>query len=113
VLNDRRAGEVIWKLRALLKKGESPFEMLDVNELAQSVLWLLQSALLTAGVTVTFKLASRLPLIKGRRIQLQQVLLNLIINACDAMTGVSPARRILLVTRQMNDDSSVLVCVTD
>jgi signal transduction histidine kinase len=113
VLDDRRAGEVLWKLRALLKKGESPLEMLDVNELAQSVLWLLQSALLTAGVTVTIKLASQLPLIKGQRIQLQQVLLNLIINACDAMTGVSPERRTLLVTTQMNDDSSVLVCVTD
>jgi signal transduction histidine kinase len=113
VLDDTRASEVIRKLRALLEKGESPFEVLDVNELVQSVLWLLHSALLIAGVAVTIKLASELPLIKGQRIQLQQVLLNLIVNGCDAMTGVSRATRELLVTTQMNDDRSVLVCVTD
>jgi C4-dicarboxylate-specific signal transduction histidine kinase len=113
VLDDRRAGEVIRKLRTLLNKDESPFEALDVNELVQSVLWLLHSELLIAGVAVTVKLAPKLPLIKGQRFQLQQALLNLIINGCDAMTEVSRENRELLLTTQMNDDESVLVCITD
>ena len=113
VVDDTRAGEVISKLRALLAKGESPLEVLEVNELVQSVLWLLHGALLIGGVAVTVKLAPELPLIKGQRVQLQQVLLNLIINGCDAMTCVSQEHRELLVTTQLNDDRSVLVCVTD
>lgn len=113
VRDDTRAGEVIQKLRALLQKGDSPIEVLDVNELVQSVLWLLHSALLIARVAVTVKLAAELPPIKGQRIQLQQVLLNLILNGCDAMTGLSSGNRELLVTTQMGDGHSVLVCVTD
>jgi PAS domain S-box-containing protein len=113
VLDSSRAGEIMRKLRALLNKDQSPFELLDVNELVQSVYSLLQSELLIAGVAVTFKLASDLPAIKGQRIQLQQVLLNLIINGCEAMTGVSRENRELLLTTQMNADELVVVCVTD
>jgi two-component system, LuxR family, sensor kinase FixL len=114
VVDDRRAGEVIRELRNLLKKGERPFEAFDVNELVRSVLRLLNSELLIAGVVVTVTLAPDLPLIKGSRVQLQQVLLNLIINSCEAMAGVSPKKsREFLLTTQMDDDKSVLVCVTD
>ena len=112
-LDDRRAGEVIRELRDLVKKGETRFEALDVNELVRSVLKLLNSELLIAGVTVTVTLAPDLPLIKGQRVQLQQVLLNLIINGCEAMASVSRKNRELLLTTQMDDDKSVLVCVTD
>jgi C4-dicarboxylate-specific signal transduction histidine kinase len=79
----------------------------------QSVSWLLHGELLSAGVAVTLKLAPDLPSIKGQRIQLQQVLLNLIINGCEAMTGVSRGNRELLLTTQINADKSVVVCVTD
>lgn len=113
VVDDRRAAEVIRELRDLIKKGESRFEALDVNELVRSVLRLLNSELLIAGVAMTVRLAPDLPLIKGQRNQLQQVLLNLIINGCEAMGSVSRENRELLLTTQMNDDKSVLVCVTD
>jgi len=113
VLDDRRAGEVIHELRNLLKKDEGRFQALDVNELVRSVLRLLNSELRIAGVTTTVTLAPDLPLIKGQRVQLQQVLLNLIINGCEAMASVSQENRELLLTMQMNDDKSVLVCVTD
>ena len=113
VVDDRRAAEVIRGLRDLIKKGEGRFEALDVNELVRSVLRLLNSELLIAGVAMTVRLAPDLPLIKGQRIQLQQVLLNLIINGCEAMGSVSRENRELLLTTQMNDDKSVLVCVTD
>jgi signal transduction histidine kinase len=113
VVDDRRAGEVIRELRARLKKGESPFEALDLNELVGNVLSLLHSEPLSAGVSVTVKLAPELPSIKGQRIQLQQVLLNLIINGCDAMTEVAGETRELFLTTQMNADTSLLVSVTD
>jgi signal transduction histidine kinase len=113
VLDDWRANEVILKLRALLKKDDSPLEALSVNELVQSVLSLLHGELLIADVAVTIKLAPELPSIKGQRFQLQQALLNLIINGCDAMSDVSLENRELLLTTQLNDDESVLVCITD
>jgi two-component system, LuxR family, sensor kinase FixL len=113
VLDDRRAGEVIRELRARLKKAESPFEALDLNELVRHVLSLLHGELLGAGVSVTIKLAPELPSIKGQRIQLQQVLLNLIINGCEAMAEVPRQTRKLFLTTQRNHDKSVLVCLTD
>jgi PAS domain S-box-containing protein len=113
VLDGSRAGEIVRQLRALLNKDKSPFESLDVNELVQSVSGLLHSELLIAGVAVTIKLEPDLPSIQGQRLQLQQVLLNLIINGCEAMSGVSQGNRELLLTTQMSADKSVVVCVTD
>jgi len=104
VLDDSRAGEVIRELRACLKKIESPIEALDLNELVRNVLWLLHGELLSAGVSVTLNLGPELPSIKGQRIQLQQVLLNLIINGCEAMTDVdvSAAKMLEQLDRELN-----------
>jgi two-component system, LuxR family, sensor kinase FixL len=114
VADDRRAGEVIREWRDLVKKrGERRPEALDVNELVRSVVKLLNSELLIAGVAVMVTLAPDLPLIKGQRVQLQQVILNLIVNACEAMAGISQKNRELFLTTQMVVDKSVLVCVTD
>lgn len=113
VADDSRAGEVIRELRARLKKIKSPFEALDLNELVRNVLWLLHGELVSAGDSVTLNLAPELPSINGQRIQLQQVLLNLIINGCEAMTDVSRETRELFLTTQMNADTSLLVSVTD
>jgi C4-dicarboxylate-specific signal transduction histidine kinase len=79
----------------------------------RNVLWLLHGELLSAGVSVTLNLAPELPSIKGQRIQLQQVLLNLIINGCEAMTDVSRETRELFLSTEMNADRSLLVSVTD
>jgi two-component system sensor kinase FixL len=113
VADGERAGEVIRGLRALLKKGETRFEALDVNELVRQVLRLVHGELLHAGVAAKVTLSSDLPLIKGNRVQLQQVLLNLIINGCEAMAAIAPKNRQLLVSTQRNEDAAALVSVTD
>jgi PAS domain S-box-containing protein len=85
VESDRHAGEVIQRLRAMLRKGEERFEALDVTEIVQDVLKLARSDLLNHGVMVTADLAAGLPTVAGDRVQLLQVLLNLVLNGCDAM----------------------------
>jgi PAS domain S-box-containing protein len=112
VEDDRRVAAVVSELRGLLKKGESRVEALDINELVRSVLLLLNSELLMAGVALTVTLGNGLSSISGQRIPLQQVLLNLIINGCEAMASVSRGDRKLLLTTQMKDES-VLVQVID
>jgi PAS domain S-box-containing protein len=112
VTDDKRACAVVGGLRDLLKKGAGRFEALDVNELVQGILELLNSELLIAGVALTVTLADGLPLIRGQRGTLQQVLLNLILNGCEAMAGVSREERELLISTQV-DGGSVLVCVAD
>ena len=112
VEDDKRAGEVIRRLRTLLKKEEAQFDALDVNELAQEVLKLMRSDLLNRGVAVSTNLAPELPPVRGDRIQLQQVLLNLLINACDAMDHGARADR-QIVVRSAPAGSVVEVSVAD
>jgi two-component system, LuxR family, sensor kinase FixL len=113
VQDGERGSEVIRGLRALLKKGEARFESLDVNELVRDGLRLVNGELRLAGVALATTLASDLPPIKGNRVQLQQVLLNLIINGCEAMAAVAPKNRRLLVSTELNEDAAVLIGVTD
>ena len=95
VESDKHAGEVIRRLRAMLRKGEKRQEALDLTEIVQDVLKLARSDLLNHGVVVTADLAPGLPAVVGDRVQLLQVLLNLVLNACDAMERVPrPARRL-------------------
>jgi PAS domain S-box-containing protein len=112
VEDDRRVAAVVSELSDLLKKGESRIEALDVNELVRSVLRLLHSELLMAGVALTVRLGDGLSSISGQRIPLQQVLFNLIINGCEAMASVSRGDRKLLLKTQMKDNS-VLFQVID
>jgi len=87
--DDKRAGDVIKRLRALMKKGETKLQALDLNDLATEVLELAHSELIERNVGVTTRLTPGLPDVRGDRVQLQQVLLNLIMNACEAMGGGS------------------------
>jgi two-component system, LuxR family, sensor kinase FixL len=84
---DKRAGEVIRRLRALFMKGAPELQVLDLNEIVGEAIDLARSDLITRKVSVTTALKPELGRVLGDRIQLQQVLLNLIINACDAMSG--------------------------
>jgi two-component system, LuxR family, sensor kinase FixL len=113
VSDDRRAGEVIREFRSLLKKDEDRLESLDFNDIVRSVLSLLNSEMAIAGVVVKVTLAPDLPLIKGHPIQLKQVLINLIINGCEAMVSLSRASRGLILTTRSLDGQSVLACVED
>ena len=109
---DQRAGEVIRRLRALFKKGETYRQPLDPNELVRDVLGIAHGDLITRAVDVTPDLAASLPLVEGDRVQLQQVMLNLMMNACDAMSaGPSDGRRLAIRTRAA--DGGVRISFTD
>jgi PAS domain S-box-containing protein len=110
---DRRAGEVIRRLRSLLRKGETARQPLDVNEVTNDVLRLLHSELIASGVAVTLQLAPGLPTVEGDRVALQQVLLNLIVNACDAMRLDELPERRMAVTTALDGDGAVLVAIAD
>ena len=97
---DKRAGEVIRRLRALLKKGETQLQALDLNEVASEALALAHADFVSRGVMVSSELAPGLPAVRGDRVQLQQVLLNLIVNACDAMSASEPGERRLTIATQ-------------
>lgn len=108
-----RAGQVIQRMRSLLKKGEVKFEPLDINELVDSVLKLMRSNLANNNVAVDTQLATHLPAVNGDNVQLQQILLNLVVNGCDAMAGVEASERRLLVRTELTEGREVRVSVTD
>jgi two-component system, LuxR family, sensor kinase FixL len=114
VAEDERASEVIHRLRLLLKKGEVQKHCTDVdlNEVVHDILKLMRNDLINRNVTVDTDLAQNLPAIAGDRVQLQQVLLNLMLNACEAINGNNPSERRLLVASKM-ENSGVRVSVTD
>ncbi|NLH75360.1 MAG: PAS domain-containing protein [Verrucomicrobia bacterium] len=95
---DRRAGEVIERLRALFKGGQVSMQKLSLNAVIEEVLNLTHAELLARGISVIRELASDLPLVKGDRVQLQQLVLNLILNAVEAMAGNPPGRRRIHLT---------------
>jgi two-component system, LuxR family, sensor kinase FixL len=114
VSEDKRAGEVIHRLRQWLKKGEVQQHALRLNEVVRDVLKLMRSDLINQKVTVDTELARHLPAVTGDPVQLQQVLLNLVVNACDAMTDCNaPERRLLIRTGIENGSGAVIVSVTD
>ena len=113
VSDDRRAGEVIRGLRLMLKRGELREEEFDGNDLVRDVLKLVRGDVVNSGVYLTVDLAPALPPLSGDRVQLQQVLLNLIFNGCEAMTGVAPRNRRLRVTSQPAGSAGVQIGVAD
>lgn len=113
VAEDQRAGEVIRRLRLLLSKGEVQQQTLDVNEVVIEVLKLARSDLTSHGVTVDTALASELGAIRGDGVQLQQVLLNLVMNACDAMADNVAKDRLLTVRTFSAGEASVRIEVSD
>jgi two-component system sensor kinase FixL len=113
VTDDLRAGEVITRLRALLKRGEANFQPLDLNEVATEVLALARSELIDRQVTVSTRLAPGLPGIRGDRVQLQQVMLNLVPNACEAMSTKRSGERTLTVSTALDGEGLVLTSIAD
>jgi two-component system sensor kinase FixL len=112
VKSDHRAGAVIQRLRSMLRKEEAQRHPLDLNDLVEESLRLMRSDLLNRHVMVSADLAGALPAVSGDRNQLQQVLLNFVINGCDAMDGREADRR-LLVRTQSTPHGSVEVSVAD
>ena len=102
-----RASGVIERLRTLLKKVPPQLRPVDVNEVIGDVLALAHSELITGGVAVHTELAADVPTVLGDRVQLQQVMLNLIMNAIDAMITIKDRPRTLLI-KSAKDAEGVL-----
>jgi len=111
--DDTRAGEVIARLRRLLKKDGSTFAPLHLNQVVADSLDIAHHDLMARGITVTRELEWTLPPIHGDRVELQQVMVNLVMNACDAMRTSSPSERRLQVGTSCDDAGFVVAYVTD
>jgi len=107
-----RAASIISRVRLLFKKGTPQRELLDVNEAIREMIVLLRSEATRYNITVRMELAADLPRIMGDRVQLQQVLMNLIVNGIDAMKEVDAARG-LAVKSHRTEEEEVLVSVSD
>ncbi|HEX3231353.1 MAG TPA: ATP-binding protein, partial [Pyrinomonadaceae bacterium] len=114
VTEDQRAGEVIHRLRLLLRKGEPQkhCDDVDLNEVVRDVLKLMRNDLINQNVTVDTDLAQNLPPVTGDRVQLQQVVLNLVMNGCEAMGDCDSSERQLLIASK-SENGTVRVSVTD
>ena len=113
VHEDNRAGEVIHRLRHLLKKGEQKLESVNINDLVRSTTALLHSELIGRETAVGLDLENRLLLVTGDSVQLQQVLLNLVMNAMDAMVSTPLAQRNILISTRGTESGLMEVLVRD
>jgi PAS domain S-box-containing protein len=107
-----RAGDVIDRIRALAKKAPPRKDSLEINEVVLEVIALTRCEMAKNSVSVQTELAESLPAIQGDRIQLQQVVLNLLINAIEAMSGTNEGPRELLISTAKTD-VGLLVTVRD
>lgn len=110
---NRRAAEVILSLRSLMQKHVVQREPLEINPLAEDVLRLVKEDSTARKIKITAELSQNLPAVHGNRVQLQQVVLNLIMNAMDALDQQPPERRRLTLVSKLATDGGVEVLVSD
>jgi PAS domain S-box-containing protein len=108
-----RASEVVIRLRAMFAKKAPTMERVDLNDAAQEVIAMSSAELRRSRSVLQTEFAEPLPVISGDRVQLQQVILNLLLNAADAMAGVEDRPRTLRVRTQIDGSDSVKVLVQD
>jgi C4-dicarboxylate-specific signal transduction histidine kinase len=114
IVNDgRRAGEVIKRIRALMKRQALRKDWLDISETILEVVALAQYQLSRGDILLETRLAEGLPPVQGDKVQLQQVLLNLIVNAIDAMSGIDERRRELTIVSAADGPDAVSIEVRD
>jgi signal transduction histidine kinase len=112
VKDGTRAAEIIKRIRLLFKKGTPERELIDANEVIREMIVLLRSEATRYNISVRTELAADLPQVMGDRVQLDQVMMNLIVNGIDAMKDVVGARE-LAVKSQRTEKEEVLVSVSD
>src|SRR6202521_446535 len=113
IRDGNRASEVITRLRALFSKKEATIESVDLNEATREVIALSLSELQRNRVILRTELASDLPVVKSDRVQLQQVVLNLLRNASDAMSAVNDRPRHMVITTEREEGDRVRLTVQD
>jgi len=113
IRDGNRASDVITRIRALLKGGESEHKRIEINDVIREVDALAQGAVSLHRASLQVDLASDLPLVWGDPVQLQQVLLNLVANALDAMETISDRPRIVHVCSDRNETETIRVAVKD
>ena len=113
VEDDNRAGQVIQRLRGLLKKDQSRWELIDVNDVVRSTHALIKSEMVNRRIDSTLELATDLDPVNGDPVQLQQVVLNLMVNAMDALGENHPSDRKIIVRTQSAAPAGVEVAVID
>jgi PAS domain S-box-containing protein len=109
----RRAGEVIRHLRSLLRRGESQFELVHLDEIIGQVLRLIHSDLVSHNIKVRHEPSAGIPPISADSVQLQQVLLNLLTNACDALKAVDTHARQITIRVERSGPKKVRLSVSD
>ena len=109
----KEASEVIGRIRALMNRAPPRKEDLEINEAILEVIALTHGELMKNSVSLQTQLAAGLPLVQGDQVQLQQVILNLIINAVEAMSGVGEGSRELVIRTGRDQSSGVVVTVRD
>jgi len=113
VSDTTRAGDVIRGIRTLVKKLPPRTESFDMNEAAREVMIITRGEATKHGISVESQLAAGLPPVQGDRVQLQQVMLNLILNAIEAMSGVPEGPRELRITSSQSEADSISIAVQD
>jgi C4-dicarboxylate-specific signal transduction histidine kinase len=113
VRDGNRASDVIARMRALFRKGCAAKEQLDLNEAIKEITILTQSEIRRNKVALRMEMARDLPSVMGDRVQLQQVVMNLILNGIEAMSTLDEGNRGLLIRTQSSADDEVLVAVRD
>jgi PAS domain S-box-containing protein len=108
-----RASEIIGRIRALAKKAPAQKDWLDVNETIQEVFALARSEIQRNNIALATQLSEQVPLILADRIQLQQVILNLVMNAIEAMNGVGEGPRELLIRSNTDESKQIVISVQD
>jgi signal transduction histidine kinase len=113
IRDGNRAGEVITRIRALLRKTDAKKARLDINQTIREVVTLTRNEAVGKGVAIRMELAAGLPPVLGDRVQLQQVILNLIMNGIEAMASVTDRPRELVISSRQHESDKALVAVRD
>jgi signal transduction histidine kinase len=112
VEDGKRAAEIIDRIRLLCKKGTPQRELVDVNEVIQELIVILRSQTTRYLISVRMELAADLPQVMGDRVQLQQVMMNLMMNSIDAMKDVDGTRELAIKSRRAKNEQ-LMVSVSD
>jgi len=113
IRDGNRAGDVIARIRALVQKTDTEKVRLDINQTIQEVVVLMQNETVRKGVAIQMELAADVPPVLGDRIQLQQVILNLVMNGIEAMNTVADRPREMVIRSSAQESDKVLVAVQD